>query len=113
MLYIFNALITPISTSDTEALIRITKITPDIAKQIINANNGNFVSAIGHPATAQLLSLLLGTNVPVNRIQAFLKQGDSAIAFVLKQRLPEGTVLTDISQINQIGYDLYLIQRLS
>jgi hypothetical protein len=110
MLYLFNTLITPIQ--DNEALIRITKITPDIAKQIINANNNNFTSAIGHSATAQLLSVLLGIQVPTNRIQAFLAPGDQAIAFVLKTRLPEGTVLTDINQINQIGYDLYLIQRI-
>ncbi|MGC9086803.1 MAG: STIV orfB116 family protein [Thermoproteota archaeon] len=113
VLYLFNALITPIPQKDAEALVRIKKINPDIAKQIINTNNGNFVSAIGHPATAQLLSLLLGVEIPTNRVQVFLQPGDGAIALVLKTRLPEGTVLNSIDQISQIGYDLYFIQRLS
>jgi hypothetical protein len=110
VLYIFNTLIVPFK--DDSALFKIEKISVDTAKQIVSDTHGEFVSAVGHPATAQLISLLLGVNVPVNRIQAFLQPGDRAIALVLRQRLPEGMVLNSIDQINQIGYDLYLINRI-
>jgi hypothetical protein len=110
MLYLFNSLITPIPPSDKEAVVKITRIDINLAKEVIKVAGG-FISAIGHQATAQLLSILLGVQVPTNRIQVFLSPGDQAIALVLKARLPEGSVIT-LEQINQIGYDLYLIQRI-
>lgn len=52
------------------------------------------VSAIGHQSTAQLLSQLLGREVPVNRAMVELRDGDEAIVFQLMVRLPEGKVLS-------------------
>jgi hypothetical protein len=64
----------------------------DEARKLLN--DGGFVSAVGHPGTAQLLTELLGVQVPVNRVAVQLKSGDIGIHFVLRERLPEGKVLS-------------------
>ncbi len=51
------------------------------------------ISAIGHQATADILTAQLGIKVEINRIQITMKPGDTALVFRLKRRLPEGTVL--------------------
>lgn len=70
----------------------------------------NFISAIGHEATAQILSELLSTeaypvHVPVNRIQAEQQVGQPALVFKVNGRLPEGVIL-DREQLEKIGYSL-------
>lgn len=68
------------------------------------------VSAIGHEATADAMGIILGTPVQVNRIQAEQEPGDRAICLKIRGRLPEGVVL-DAEQLEEIGYDLFLLQR--
>ncbi|MGC8647172.1 MAG: STIV orfB116 family protein, partial [Thermoplasmata archaeon] len=72
-----------------------------------------FTSAIGHQATAEALTLLLGIPVPVNRVQVFLEPGDSLLAFSLRERLPEGKIITNVEELFNIGFDFLLIRRLS
>lgn len=69
-------------------------------------------SAIGHQATAEVLSELLGVPVPVNRIQIAMERGDQAIVFKLKQRLEEHKVLTK-EEMKDLDYELGLLERLS
>jgi hypothetical protein len=52
-----------------------------------------FISAVGHESTAKVLSRLLGTDVPFNRAQISIKEGDVIISFQFLIRLPEGKVL--------------------
>jgi hypothetical protein len=52
-----------------------------------------FISAVGHESTARVLSSLLGTDVPFNRAQIAIKEGDVIISFQFLIRLPEGKVL--------------------
>lgn len=52
-----------------------------------------FVSAIGHAATAVLLTRLLGQEVATARQRTTLAPGDEALVFRLLERLPEGVVL--------------------
>lgn len=73
---------------------------------------GGFVSAIGHEATATVLSQLLRQLVPVAHITASLAPGDRAIVLRLKRRQPEGKVLSE-EEIQSIGYELGLLIRLS
>jgi len=54
-----------------------------------------FVSAVGHESTARVLSSLLGTDVPFNRAQISIKEGDVIVSFQFLVRLPEGKVLGD------------------
>lgn len=67
-------------------------------------------SAIGHEATAQIMTTVLQTDVPFKR-QVFQQQpGQRCIVFKIRGRVPEGTVLT-LSDINKMGYDLMLLTR--
>jgi hypothetical protein len=53
-----------------------------------------FESAVGHQATAEILSNLLGVEVPVNRVAIKLRPDDILIVFQLGIRLAEGQVLS-------------------
>jgi hypothetical protein len=86
--------------------IILRKIDVNTVKEVIK---DGFTSAIGHEATAQLLSVLLGTQVPTNRTQIKLDYGEMAIVFTLKSRLPEGKILRTLEEIEQIGYEFYSI----
>lgn len=67
-------------------------------------------SAIGHEATAQIMTAVLQTDVPFKR-QIFQQQaGQRCIVFKIRGRVPEGTVLT-LADINKMGYDLMLLTR--
>ncbi len=70
-----------------------------------------FVSAIGHLSTANLLSKILGRQVPVNRIPVVLEPGDRALVFQLERRLPEGRVLGE-AELLRAGFRLGLLERL-
>lgn len=71
-----------------------------------------FESAIGHPETAEVLSELLNTHVPVNRVDYIQKSGEKAIVFKLKSRIPAGTILSR-EEIEEVGYEFGLLTRLS
>jgi hypothetical protein len=71
-----------------------------------------WVSAIGHQSTAEVLSALLGREVPVNRISVAPVVGDCLLCFKLRRRAPEGVILT-AEQIESIGYDFYLMELLA
>lgn len=67
-------------------------------------------SAIGHESTAQIMSELLGVDVPVNR-QMFAQQvRQIALVFKLNGRAPEGVILNR-EQIEEIGYSFKLLTR--
>lgn len=70
-----------------------------------------FSSAVGHEATAQIISTVLGINCPMNRIQYKQEHGDKALIFKLRGRAPEGVILT-MEEVEAIGYDFGLIERL-
>jgi hypothetical protein len=89
--YVLNTLIVPINFDETpEAKVRLRRISVEEARAILA---GGFISAVGHEATAKLLSQLLGIQIPANRQTIFMKPGDRCIHFFLKMRLPEGVVL--------------------
>ncbi|MHB8552833.1 MAG: YddF family protein [Thermoplasmataceae archaeon] len=98
-LYIMNS---PIITS--YGAFDYVYMSKEKAKQIIKYNrnslnedftgSGNVISAIGHEATAEFLSKVLGMPIPMNRIAVSMKPGDAAIVIKLLQRLPEGKILT-------------------
>ena len=63
------------------------------------------VSAVGHAASAALLTRLLARPVEVRRVAVRLRLGDSALVLRLLERLPEGMVL-DERQIEVLPYEL-------
>lgn len=69
-----------------------------------------YESAIGHEATAQILTDLLGVPVSMNRVQYAQQPGDTALCFKLRGRPPEGKILTR-EEVEGIGYDFQLLRR--
>ena len=102
--YLFSALIVT-----GPGLWRISELTLEEAKKLVS--DGAFISAVGHPATAELLSQLLGVQVIPNRIEANMNKGDIAVVFKLVGRLPEGKILS-LEELKQLQYKFYLIERL-
>lgn len=78
------------------------------ARQLVNTMP--VCSAIGHQATADALTELLGIDVPMNRIVFEQQPGQLALALKLRGRLSEGVIL-DRPGLDKIGFDLWLMQR--
>lgn len=72
--------------------------------------DGPWQSAIGHDATAEMLTELFGLPIPVNRINYQQQVGDRAIVFKLRGRIQEGAILSR-SHLEEIGYDFGLLIR--
>lgn len=105
-IYILNSLITPFDFNTTRgAIVKFKRIGIEEAKAILTKQP--FISAIGHEATAKLLTQILGISIPTNRIQVFLKPGDMCLHFVLQERLPEGKVLSE-EELKKLKYWLVL-----
>jgi hypothetical protein len=68
-----------------------------------------YESAIGHQATADILSILLETPIAVNRVAAKQLPRQMAIVFKLRGRLEEGKILTSVEELEAIGYDLFCL----
>ena len=72
----------------------------------------DFTSAVGHQGTADVLSKILGVNIPFNRVAITMQPGDQALVFRLKTRLPEGAILT-ADQLSGLDYDLAILTRVA
>lgn len=81
----------------------------DAARQAVE---GEILSAVGHDATAEILSTLLGRAIPVNRIKYEQPIGEPALVFKLRGRIPEGKILT-VEEIEAIGYDFGILDRVA
>lgn len=104
-LYIFN---TTIIVND--GTYKMSTVSLDEAKEIL-ASNPNFISAIGHDSTAQIISSVLGTEVPMNRVNAsFEEVGDKALCFKLNSRPKEGAILS-FEDLVEIGFSWKLLER--
>ncbi|HYN77481.1 MAG TPA: DUF1874 domain-containing protein [Lamprocystis sp. (in: g-proteobacteria)] len=73
---------------------------------------GGFTSAIGHEASAALLSAILGAAVPANRATVIMQAGDQALVLRLTQRLPEGKLLNE-AELAVWPYELAWLERLA
>lgn len=82
------------------------------AKDLAQANKDNLLSAIGHNATADVLTKLLAVDVPANRIVFSQDIGQQAIVLKMRGRLPDDVKNLTIDDMHQIGFDLFLLTRL-
>jgi len=93
MIYLCNSftlsMIAP-SLLEQGAIIKASPISLGEVKALLKEG---FVSAVGHESTARVLSVLLGTEVPFNRAQIAIREGDVIVSFQFMVRLPEGKVL--------------------
>jgi hypothetical protein len=78
-------------------------------KMLLNVNG--WQSAVGHQATADVLSDLFERPVTMNRIQYAQRPGETAIVFKLKGRPPEGVVLSR-EEVGAMGYELGTLTRI-
>jgi len=69
------------------------------------------ISAVGHQATAELLTDLLEKDIAFNRINFYQQAGQKALIFKLNSRPPEGIVLSR-DEIETFGYHFQLLSRL-
>ncbi len=91
-------------------LIAFEKINVDQVKdlfELAEKTKAEIITAIGHKSTAEFLSKLLNTNIPVERKMVKLDKGDYIIVFQLLQRLPEGKILTE-DEIKDYPFQFYI-----
>jgi hypothetical protein len=102
--YLLNSLIVPADlTTPKKVIMRRASLT-EVKRLLIP----EFVSAVGHEGTAKLLTEILGgIPVNVNRISVKAVSGDVLIHFALKQRLPEGTVLSK-EELEKLEYEFVI-----
>ena len=105
-IYIANAF--SLGMLDGDATLSVKEVTDHPALPTMLKERG-FVSALGHEATAKVVSKKLGLEVPANRVAIKLKEGDLLIVFQLLQRLPEGKVLTE-EEIESLPMKVYMVE---
>jgi len=95
-----------------EVNLRVRRINTNEVRQLIA--NG-FFSAVGHQATAELLSTLLGVQVPLNRVNVTINDGQQIIICQLLVRLAEGQVLSlpEIQSLLDSGKIVFYLVTLS
>ena len=99
---------TSITTAD--GAYTLTTITLAGAKDLLAKHDNQINSAVGHQATADILTTLLGVQVPVNRQMYVQAPGETALVFKLNGRATEGVIL-DLAQVEEIGYTLKALTR--
>ena len=92
---------------DEEVYLKIKEIDIETVKVMLKTEQ--FVSAIGHESTSRVLTMLLGTLVPYNRIQVKLQKGDKVLVFQLLTRLEEGKILSD-EELRQLQYKFFVVE---
>ena len=113
-LYILNVPIVVLDQTVSSVKATISRFPIEDLSELIDRylkEGRQLFSAVGHKATAELLNHL-DSRIPAtpNRVQIFFKEGDVAIAFKIRTRLPEGVVLETVEDLEEYGYDLYLIK---
>ena len=93
----------------TNGIYSVKDIDIETAKALIVKNG--FVSAIGHDATAEIMSNILEQDIPMNRIQFHQKVGQKAVVFKLNERPPEGQILTR-EEVERVGFSLKIMERI-
>lgn len=98
---------TTIITND--GMYSLKTISLEEAKAIVS--NNEICSGIGHSATAQIMTSILGIEIPENRVMLAQQPGQAALCFKLNGRPAKGAIL-GIDEIEAIGYSFKLMERL-
>jgi hypothetical protein len=77
-----------------------------------NLLQSEFVSAIGHASTAELLSVLLDISIPINRVRIEMQPGDKALVFRLLERVEEGRVFSR-EEVEKLPFELGVLERIN
>lgn len=92
----------------SEGMYTLRTISTEQAQKLVRENE--FISAVGHQVAAEMLTKILGVNVPYNRIDSRLAKGQTALVFKLNSRPPEGKILSE-EEVKAIGYHFQLLIR--
>lgn len=68
---------------------------------------------MGHAATAEFISHLLGVEVPENRVQIHMRPGDCAVVIRLLARLEAGRTFEDAEELAAVPCKLGLLRRIA
>jgi hypothetical protein len=98
------------SIATSEGVYRLRTITTAQAVELVQKNKDNLDSAVGHESTAQVMSTLLGEEIPVNRQMFSQETGQLALVFKLNSRPPEGKILSQ-GEIEEIGYRFQILEK--
>jgi len=101
--YISNAF--SLSMLTPPATVKVVEASEDEVRRILSSQ---FISAIGHEATAKIVTSRIGVSVQVNRISIQLKPSDILVVFQLLTRLPEGKILTE-DEMKQVQAKWYIV----
>jgi len=104
-IFVSNAFSLSMLTSFPANLI-IREVSVEDVKKLLSQSN--FVSAVGHQATADVLTKLLNVQIPFNRVQIQLNEGDVLVVFQLLTRLEEGKVLTE-DELSKLQFKFLLV----
>lgn len=102
MLYLMNTTMMP----NSQGTYKCSPVSLQEAKELVKSP---FISAVGHHTTAELMSEVLGTAIPFNRMTIILEHDDKMLCFKLKPRLGEGVILSSKEDLEALGYDFVLI----
>ena len=94
----------------TTGRFELKDITLEEARNLVTENE--ILSAVGHQSTADILTTLLKTEVPMNRIMFEQETGQKALVFKLNGRPEEGKILT-AEEIHQIGFKFQLLTKIA
>ena len=89
---------------------KMSPITNEEGKALLRNFEGEVISAIGHDASAEAMSIVLDQPILVNRVAVTFEVHDSAIALKMRGRIPEGVIL-NLEEMNKIGFDLFILER--
>lgn len=96
-LYIMSTTIIPSGSWGTWSMA------PATIEEVATAIADGAISAVGHSDTAKIINTLTNQFITANRITVRPKVGDTFFCFSLKQRPPEGAILS-CAQLEAIGY---------
>lgn len=111
--YLRNVKPVPLGILNTSILTsagkyKLDDISLEKAKELVSDNYLD--SAVGHASTAEVMTTLLGVEIPVNRQQFTQQVKQQALVFKLNGRLEEGKILSK-EDIEKIGFKFQLLTR--
>ncbi len=112
-IYLANAFSLNMLPDKFDGFIRVKRdIQLDTVKKLLQ---NNFINAIGHEGTAQLINSLFGLTLTANRVSVKLSRGDIVLIVQLKERLPEGKILNtdevlDLYNQGKVQFDFVKVE---
>jgi hypothetical protein len=104
---------TTIATVD--GTFQVSTISVDEARKMVakaTTTGGGIQSFIGHPATVEIVSTILGIPIELHRGMFRQKLGQQALCFKLNGRPTEGHELT-LAELEEIGFTWKVMTRIS